>query len=129
MVEAAPYKFVYTTSTVDGKEVKLYYLGKFGKELVEKAASRDLVYERTRELNEKLLALIDIIGEENIIQHFKQQFLDSLKTKAYRRYELVGSPFYLEKSEALNRLLDEKQVVKTGNAGWFKLANPQKVEA
>ena len=128
MVEGAPYKFVYTTSTVDGKEVKLYYLGKQGKEIVESAASRDFVYQQTGELNKTLLALIDIIGRDTIIQHFKQQFLASLKNKAHRRYELVHQPFYFEKCDALQNLFDESKIVRSG-PGWIKLANSEKEEA
>lgn len=129
MVEAAPYKFVCTISTVDGKEVKLYYLGKQGKEIVENAASKDLVHSEVNDLNKKLWTLIEVIGRDTIITHFKAKFLDYLQTCAYRKSELVDLPFYFEKSEALASLFNENKVVKTKRGGWIKRINPKKEEA
>jgi len=121
MSEEAPYDFVYTTVNVEGRKVRVYYLGGEGKRKLQSAISRDVFYRNMEKLIAKIQVLIDIIGEDKLVGHFKANMLKTLENSARRRSELIQEPFWFEKREALDSLLQENKVFQTKTGGWIKL--------
>lgn len=118
----APYNFIYDTVNVEGKKVKVFRLGKYGKEKLEKAIDKDTFNSEISELRNIIYALTEVIGgEDKIVAHFKEKFLQRIKMSAKHRSDLVGKPFWFEKSKALDQLLEESKVFYSPKGGWIKL--------
>lgn len=123
----APYRYVWHEILVDGKRVKVFYLGKEGKQIVENAVCknscypfRDRMEDDIKEVKSMLNVLTDLIGGPSaMVQYFKDHILVQLSQKACRSSELVSKPYTVFKVQALNELLKERKVHQ--NRGWIKL--------
>lgn len=118
----APYTFIYDEVNIEGKQVKVFRLGKFGKEKLKRAIDQDTFHSTIMELRSIINVLTEVIGgRKRIIEHFKEDFLKRIKISAKHRTDLVDMPFWFEKTDALEQLLDEKKIVYSPKGGWFKL--------
>lgn len=128
-IPEAPYLLTYDTVNVEGKEVKVFRLGKYGKEKLKKAIDSDTLNVLKKRWNSEILELrnrIDILteifgGQDKIVAYFKEKFLQRMKMSAKHRSDLVGMPFWFEKKRALDQLLEEGQVFYSPRGGWIKL--------
>jgi len=124
-VPDAPYMFVWDTVIIDKQKVKVYWLGKFGKEKVEDAVSKTIFNSEITKLRLKINTLINVIGgSDRLIQYFKDDFLRKLQSSAYHHGELVDEPFWYEKDEALRQLFVEGKIIRSH--GWIKLKKEEK---
>ena len=122
----APYNFIYDVVTVEGKQVKVFRLGEYGKKMLENAINKETFREGIKELREIIDTLIQVIGgRDRLIQHFKEDFLKRIGISAKHRSDLVTMPFWFEKTDAYKQLLEEKKIYYSPKGGWIKLT-PEK---
>lgn len=126
--EDAPYRFIWSSITLDGKVYAMYHLGKEGKEMLENSVCKeqmnnveDRLLEQIETQREMIAVLTNIIGRSKLIEHLKTEMLLKLNVKCHRKYELVTPPFYAEKALAFNELTATGKVEYIKAGGWFKL--------
>ena len=124
----APWRFVWKTVVLDGKEYTVYYLGRYGKEMLENAEcktqcwqARDQFERDIKELKSMLNVLTDIIGGPNaMVEYLRKHILVQLGEKSCRTGDLIFKPYSDFKQIAVQELLKEDKIVHTRN-GWWKL--------
>jgi len=124
-LEEAPYTFIWEECIVDGKKVKVFKLGKFGREKLEKAITRESI----QELELKVRGLELLLDKNVVVAIIKQRILDEMpKTKAVRHYSIKNiSPYLLAIKSAAWLLFDQavRELVSEGKLvekkGWIRL--------
>lgn len=124
----APYTVIYHDCLVDGKEVRVYWLGGEGYKILKSAVCKPQCWEareqferHIKELNSKLNVLTDIIGPNEMVAYFRNHILVQIAKKSCRTGDLASNPFSGFKYLALQELLTEEKIVHTRNGWWKKL--------
>jgi len=124
----APYVYVWEEGIVEGVRVKVYMLGKYGKEKID-ATARDIaaIKRELKQISEKIDFLLDVIGKDALKDFCKSWLLKKFEDgKARRRWDVIDNVFPDLKLLALHELIVDGVLDESERGGWIKLRKPEK---